>query len=168
MDKKVLYALTTKIFSALKKLGIKPKLGGIDKIYENVGDAFEYIVKSNYHNSKNDKDTSSFDILFNKITIPDYSHKIRVELLDGNNTVVYSREDSVGHYKNVHYTNFPNEKNVYAIRINLQDKPNLILNENNYDQLFKLFIYDVTEKKPLYGKGRDDLSFKFRSKPYSE
>jgi hypothetical protein len=27
MDKKVLYALTTKIFSALKKLGIKPKLG---------------------------------------------------------------------------------------------------------------------------------------------
>jgi hypothetical protein len=27
MDKKVLYALTTKIFSALKKLGIKPKIG---------------------------------------------------------------------------------------------------------------------------------------------
>jgi hypothetical protein len=27
MDKKVLYALTTKIFNALKKLGIKPKLG---------------------------------------------------------------------------------------------------------------------------------------------
>ena len=27
MDKKVLYALTTKIFSALKKMGIKPKLG---------------------------------------------------------------------------------------------------------------------------------------------
>ena len=27
MDKKVLYALTTKIFNTLKKLGIKPKLG---------------------------------------------------------------------------------------------------------------------------------------------
>ena len=27
MDKKVLYALTTKIFSTLKKLGIKPKIG---------------------------------------------------------------------------------------------------------------------------------------------
>ena len=27
MDKKVLYALTTKIFSILKKMGIKPKIG---------------------------------------------------------------------------------------------------------------------------------------------
>lgn len=27
MDKKVLYALTSKIFSTLKKLGIKPKIG---------------------------------------------------------------------------------------------------------------------------------------------
>ena len=27
MDKKVLYALTTKIFNILKKLGIKPKIG---------------------------------------------------------------------------------------------------------------------------------------------
>ena len=27
MDKKVLYALTTKIFSTLKKLGVKPKIG---------------------------------------------------------------------------------------------------------------------------------------------
>ena len=27
MDKKVLYALTTKIFNTLKKLGIKPKIG---------------------------------------------------------------------------------------------------------------------------------------------
>ena len=27
MDKKVLYALTSKIFNTLKKLGIKPKIG---------------------------------------------------------------------------------------------------------------------------------------------
>jgi hypothetical protein len=123
-----------------------------------------------YAYSNHDLDTFTFDILFDKNTLNLKSNeKIRVELRDGNR-VVYNRTDSVGHYKNVHLTNYPTCTNCYAIRLNLSKSPNLFANESTseiYNSL-KLFVIDVNRNSTMYGNGANDLKFIFMSEPEEE
>ncbi len=123
-----------------------------------------------YAFSNQDLDTFTFDILFDKNTLNLKSHeKIRIELRDGAR-VLYNRTDSVGHYKNIHYTNYPTCSNCYAIRINLSKSPNLFANESTSDfyNSLKLFVIDVNRNSTLYGNGTNDLKFVFMNKPEKE
>ena len=123
-----------------------------------------------YAYSNHDLDTFTFDILFDKNTLNLKSNeKIRVELRDGGR-VVYNRIDSVGHYKNIHLTNYSTCTNCYAIRLNLSKFPNLFANESTsefYNSL-KLFVIDVNRDSTLFGNGANDLKFIFMSEPEEE
>jgi hypothetical protein len=125
----------------------------------------EYFAYSNH-----DLDTFTFDILFDKNTLNLKSNeKIRIELRDGSR-IVYNRTDSVGHYKNIHFTNYPTCTNCYAIRLNLSKSPNLFANESTSDfyNSLKLFVIDVNKNSTLYGNGANDLKFIFMSEPEEE
>lgn len=123
-----------------------------------------------YAFSNQDLDTFTFDILFDKNTLNLKSNeRIRIELRDGGR-VVHDRTDSVGHYKNIHFTNYPTCTNCYAIRLNLSKSPNLFANESTSEfyNALKLFVIDVNGNSTLYGNGANDLKFIFMSEPEKE
>jgi hypothetical protein len=130
------------------------------RFYESIIDNKEYFIYSNYF-----MDSTAFDFMFDRRSMNLKSNdKIKVELKDGNRTV-YSRVDSVGHFNNVHFTNFPSCTECYAIRIDLSKNLFMFLNEDNEATSFKLFITDIARNKIIYGNGPNDLAFKFLSKP---
>lgn len=160
-----IHVSNAQIMKDLVKSDVKVTKG----LYEYTGDENEYTVYSNYSKTKNPKDSVTFDILFDKKYLPPNRTLIKIELKDGNNAV-YSRKDTIGHYKNIHYSNFPEITNAFAIRLNLTDYSKLILNDNNYTKSFKLYIFLDSNSEILYGSGSNDLKFKFMTKPeeYSE
>ena len=130
------------------------------KFYEPIIDYKEYFIYSNDF-----MDTTAFDFMFDKRSLNLKSNeKIKVELKDGNRTV-YSRIDSVGHFKNIHFTNAPSCAECFSIRIDLSKYPYMYLNEDNEATSFKLFITDIARNRIIYGNGPNDLQFKFMSKP---
>lgn len=95
------------------------------KIYSN-GIENKLTVFSNYASNPLGGDSLIFDFLFEKKGMFDVNNKIKVEFFNNAGEQVYVRIDSVGHYKFIHLTNFPKEKNPYAVRINLKDKFGLL------------------------------------------
>lgn len=130
------------------------------KFYEPIIDYKEYLIYSNDF-----MDSTAFDFMFDKRSLNLKSNeKIKVELKDGNRTV-YSRIDSVGHFKNIHFTNAPSCTECFSIRIDLSKYPYMYLNEDNEATSFKLYITNVTRNRIIYGNGPNDLQFKFMIKP---
>lgn len=145
------------IYTSQEKIGIQEKPS---KFYQSNNVEQEFLIYSNYFN-----DTSTFDFLFDKRTLKLKSNdKIRIELKDGN-SIVYTKTDSVGHFKNVYLTNAPSCSDCYAIRINLLKYPHLFLNEIDEIKSFKLYITDVSKNKVIYGNSPNDLKFIFIGKP---
>lgn len=103
-------------------------------------------VISNYKSTPNGSDSLIFDFLFSKFGTYGVSDKIKVQLYNYKSNVktpYYNRIDSVGQYKNIHLTNFPNTKDPYAIRINLKnlkDKQELVTKDDKKYLTLKISI----------------------------
>ena len=76
----------------------------------------------------------------------DVNNKIKVEFFNNAGTRVYVRIDSVGHYNNIHLTNFPKEKNPYAVRINLKNNFELLTVDDKIFLTLKISIVKNNEK----------------------
>ena len=103
-------------------------------------------VFSNYESNPEGGDSLIFDFLFEKKGMFDVNNKIKVEFFNNAGTRVYVRTDSVGHYKNIHLTNFPKEKNPYAVRINLKNNFELLTVDDKIFLTLKISIVKNNEK----------------------
>jgi len=118
------------------------------KIYSK-GIENKLTVFSNYASNPEGGDSLIFDFLFQKKGKFDVNNKIKVEFFNDAGAQVYVRIDSVGLYKFIHLTNFPKEKNPYAVRINLINLKNnfelLTVDDKNFLTL-KISIVKNNEK----------------------
>ena len=115
------------------------------KIYSK-GIENKLTVFSNYASNPEGGDSLIFDFLFQKKGKFDVNNKIKVEFFNNAGTRVYVRTDSVGHYKNIHLTNFPKEKNPYAVRINLKNNFELLTVDDKIFLTLKISIVKNNEK----------------------
>ena len=115
------------------------------KIYSN-GIENKLTVFSNYESNPEGGDSLIFDFLFEKKGMFDVNNKIKVEFFNNAGTRVYVRIDSVGHYNNIHLTNFPKEKNPYAVRINLKNNFELLTVDDKIFLTLKISIVKNNEK----------------------
>ncbi len=115
------------------------------KIYSK-GIENKLTVFSNYASNPEGGDSLIFDFLFQKKGKFDVNNKIKVEFFNNAGTRVYVRTDSVGHYKNIHLTNFPKEKNPFAVRINLKNNFELLTVDDKIFLTLKISIVKNNEK----------------------
>jgi hypothetical protein len=134
------------------------------KIYSK-GIENKLTVFSNNTSNPEMEDSLIFDFLFQKKGKFDVNNKIKVEFFNDAGEQVYVRIDSVGLYKFIHLTNFPEEKNPYAVRINLNNLKNKFELLTVDDKIFltlKISIVKNNEKpeKVLFERNRILLMIK--------